>query len=213
MLEKVLLLTVFILFSVGNVISIKKSSDLGTQLTKPFLMPMLLIIYLVSTSNFKLYVILALIFAFLGDFFLMGREAFFTLGLFAFLIGHVFYIAALLEPVSFSRLPFGIYLLLVPYGFYGLLIYSSLLPYLKSNRLNALLYLTIILIMSFSSLLRLYSTNRYQFWLPFVGSILFICSDTILAFNQFKTKSKRNEIYIMITYILAQFLIVLGFTV
>jgi len=211
MFEEIFLIIVFVLLSIANIISVKKTNKLGIQLTKPFLMPMLLIIYLYSTSNLKWLIIFALIFAFLGDFFLMGKESFFTLGLLFFLIGHIFYIIALLQPVSFLKLPFVIYLFLVPYTLYGIFIYRRLLPYLKSMEVYAFLYLAGILIMSFSSLLRIYSTNIYQFCFPFLGSILFVSSDTMLAFNEFKNKSKRKEVYIMVTYIMAQFLIVLGF--
>ena len=139
----------------------------------------------------------------------MWTGRFFTAGLISFLVGHVFYIIALLEPVSFSNIPFGVYILVLPFIFYGVFIYKNLLPYLKSMKIHAFLYLTVILIMSFSSLLRICSINNYQFWMPFLGALLFISSDTMLAFNQFRGKGREE--YIMITYIAAQLLIVLGF--
>lgn len=211
MFQKSFLFIIFILFSALNIISVKKANSLGVKLTKPFLMPTLLIIYLYSTATPQLSIILALTFAFLGDIFLVGEGTLFTVGLLCFLMGHIFYIKALLKPVFFSHIPYEFYIFALLYIFYGVLIFKMLSPYLKSMKFHALIYLTVILTMSFSSLLRAHSMNNYQFWLPFLGSILFISSDTMIAFNKFKGKAKGSEVHIMLTYIMAQLLIVLGF--
>jgi hypothetical protein len=43
--------------------------------------------------------------------------------------------------------------------------------------------------------------------------LFFITSDSILAFDMFTEKKRTTHTSIMVTYILAQFLIVLGFMV
>lgn len=208
-----LLFISFILLAAANIISVKKSSNLGKCLTKPLLMPILLILYLFGASSPKWSVILALVSGFLGDISLMKSGIFFTIGLFSFLIGHIFYIISFLGPVSFSKIPSIFYILILPYILCGTLIYRRFLPYLKSMKFQALLYIIIIMAMSFSSLTRIWSTSSYHFWLPFIGSILFIASDTLLAFNEFKTNVVSRDVYIMLTYITAQLLIVLGFII
>jgi uncharacterized membrane protein YhhN len=128
----------------------------------------------------------ALICCFLGDFFLLWskEKTFFIVGLLSFLMGHIFYTIAFLQTTYFLS---GI-----PKWFY-----FSLLPF--------------ILIMSFASFSRIWALKGLSFWLPFVGSIFFIASDSLLAFRNFKVKLSRGWVSIMITYILAQLLIIFGF--
>ena len=206
---KVYLFIIFTIVSLVNIISAKKSYEAVKYLTKPFLMPLLLLIYLSGTSAPKGTIVFALIFGFLGDVFLMPSGKFFNLGLGSFLIGHLFYIMALVQPIY--KIPFIFYIFIVPYIIYGRYVYIKLLPYIKSIKLQVFLYLTTIITMSFLSLLRGYSIKGYEFWLPFIGSILFISSDTMLAFNLFNEKTKDIDGYIMATYISAELLIVLGF--
>jgi uncharacterized membrane protein YhhN len=203
------LYSLFTFFSIANIISVKKSNKLGKCLTKPFLMPLLLLIYLSGTSSPKWTIIFGIAFGFLGDIFLMPSGIFFTVGLFSFLIGHFFYIIALMQPIY--KIPLVLYIFILPYVLYGIYVYSKLLPYINSIKFQAFLYLTAILTMSLLSFLRGTIIKGYEFWLPFIGSILFIASDTMLAFNLFKPKTKDMRIYIMLTYIIAELLIVSGF--
>ncbi|MDR7002024.1 lysoplasmalogenase family protein [Neobacillus niacini] len=48
------------------------------------------------------------------------------------------------------------------------------------------------------------------FLLPFLGSLLFLISDSLLAFDMFTDKKQTNHAGIMFNYILAQALIVFG---
>lgn len=208
---KIILFILFIFISVINIISIKDSNILGQCLTKPLLMPVLLLIYVFNTSVPNLFIVFALMFGFLGDIFLMKSDNIFIAGLLSFLIGHIFYIIALLTSISFSDIHFKFYILLLPYVFIGLIAYKKLLFYINDMKFQVFFYTIVILAMSFSSLIRIYTFNGYQFWFPFIGSILFISSDTMLAFNKFKNKLNKTNIYVMITYISAQLLIVLGF--
>lgn len=211
MKEQVVLLAIFIAFFLVNVISVNKLNKLGEQLSKPFLMPTLLLIYLYSTSTTNLFVVFALVCGFLGDVFLLERERFFVFGVVAFLIGHILYILALTKSISFFQIPIPIFIFILPYIFFGIVVYKKLGSSLNSIRGYALIYIIIILAMSFSSLLRIRSITSYQFWMPFIGSILFIISDSILAMNEFKKNKKNKGAYVMLTYVTAQLLIVAGF--
>jgi uncharacterized membrane protein YhhN len=75
-------------------------------------------------------------------------------------------------------------------------------------------YLIIVLVMSFSALTRIAKSNSYLYWLPFIGSLFFIASDTCLAFNVFKYNGQMQygDFLTTITYLPAQFLIVFGLT-
>lgn len=55
-------------------------------------------------------------------------------------------------------------------------------------------------------------TNGESFWLVFGGSVLFMVSDSVLAFNKFHSPIPWSGVLIMTTYIAGQFLIVRGLT-
>jgi uncharacterized membrane protein YhhN len=208
---KILILVLFILFAAANLISLKAENSKWDEITKPFLMPLLLLFYLSCVSAPNGFIVAALIFGFLGDVFLLGSGFFFMAGLFAFLTGHVLYIIAFLTAVSFSHIPIWFYLLIIPFAAYALFVYRKLLPHLKEMKLHVALYLIVIISMSFASLLRLWTFNGSTAWLPFIGSLLFIVSDSLLSFNTFKSKVHGREVIIMLTYILAQMFIIAGF--
>lgn len=211
MFIKLLMFSIFVISSITNVLGNAKDNKFIKNISKPLLMPSLLLLYISSTPNSNILIILALVLCFLGDVFLMRTELFIIPGLISFLIGHAFYIIALLKQVSFASLPVWLYILILPYALYGNIIYRKLLPDLKSMKLPALIYLITILTMSFSSFMRIWNVSIYNFWLPFIGSLLFISSDSMLAFNIFKRNIRWREVLVMITYIAAQFLIVAGF--
>jgi len=57
------------------------------------------------------------------------------------------------------------------------------------------------------SLINYLSTKSRKSLLMLIGSIIFITSDSVLAINKFYNSSHLFEVIIMITYILAQYLI------
>jgi len=129
-------------------------------------------------------------------------------------MGHIFYTIAFLQTTYFlSGIPKWFYFSLLPYIWYGIFILKKLNPYLHSMKVPVIVYLNVILIMSFASFSRIWALKGLSFWLPFVGSIFFIASDSLLAFRNFKIKLSRGWVSIMITYVLAQLLIIFGFYV
>lgn len=182
--------------------------------SKTLLMPILLTFYLLSTDYPIIFLIFALIFSFLGDLFLLweNKKITFILGLFSFLIAHLFFfLTFLITSNYFKSTPFYIYLFLIPYIIYGYYLYNFLKPEINKIRFTILIYILMIIIMSFSTIPRYYLVNFNKFIFPFLGSIFFIISDSLLALKVFKKKIKENNILIMLTYIFAQFLIISGF--
>ncbi|MGB9750527.1 MAG: lysoplasmalogenase family protein [Caldisericia bacterium] len=182
--------------------------------SKTLLMPLLLLFYLLSTDSPIIFLIFALIFSFFGDLFLLweNKKITFILGLLSFLIAHLFFfLTFLITSNYFKGTPFYIYLFIIPYIIYGYYLYKFLKPEINKIKFAILIYILMIIIMSFSTIPRYYLVNFDKFIFPFLGSILFIVSDSLLALKVFKKKIKENSILIMLTYILAQFFIVLGF--
>ncbi|WP_245832925.1 lysoplasmalogenase [Oceanobacillus timonensis] len=126
----------------------------------------------------------------------------FFVGWTAFFIGHVFYTVGFLKQWRFSWLKS---LSVIP-----LLLFAIWIGYRLVNNLQAdgetaymilvIAYTVIIVLMSFSAIM---TGNRWAI----LGSILFIISDSILAWNTFITGFTGAQEAIMLTYYGAQFLI------
>ena len=161
--------------------------------------------------------ILAFVFSLFGDVFMMltdKGEIYFLLGLFFFLIAQFFYIFLFWLSVQVENgIPFlkKNYTYLVFYIFYGGFIFFILFPKLETTLKTAVfVYIIAISAMSVMALNRYRVVNYLSFVLVYVGSLLFIISDTLIALNSFYEAIPYHRIYIMSTYISAQFLIMKG---
>lgn len=160
---------------------------------------------------------MAISFSFLGDTLLLFgdvAEIYFMLGLVSFLLAHLFYViayrrhkfvvnASSIHRVRHIRMAFPIVL-----AGMGLLV--ILFPSLGPLKIPVMIYTGVILAMVLNALFRYGRTSPLSFWLVFVGAILFMVSDSILAINKFHTEIHHAGLLIMIPYIIAQFLIIRG---
>ncbi|WP_168190041.1 lysoplasmalogenase [Caloramator sp. E03] len=181
-------------------------------LSKSLLMPLLLLFYITYTKNLNYYVIFALIFSFLGDIFLLNdNKKNFMLGGASFLIGHTFYIISFIKEIEvhFKISLFHI-LLIVPYIIYGIYVYKTIIKNMKNLKITAILYMFIILFSSITCLLVILS-GKQQLILSFLGTILFIVSDSLLGYSIFVHKNRYSDFLVMLTYVSAQTLLVFGF--
>jgi len=191
--------------------------------TKPLLMVTLFVWFYLQTkgysgNKYRKYLLISIVFAFGGDTFLMFfpfDEIFFLLGLGSFLIGQLFYVFAFSNSIKNSNKdfnkPVGITLLIVFLGYYAVLMYS-LFSYLEDFLIPVLVYGIAVCAMGVSSGWRLNKVSKQSFLLVFIGAMLFVLSDTIIAVNQFLYKGNlwNAQVSIMITYVLAQYFIAKG---
>lgn len=197
---------------------------------KPLLMPGLLFFLYSRTRGvadpealpFIRRIEFGLIFSWFGDVLLMfsGQdELFFMGGLVAFLLAHFFYISAYIysvwtagSPDSRCYAPFlrrrpwwtAVFVLLL-FGLYGYL-YDDL----DTMRWPVLIYAATILTMAALALNRKGCVGERSFRPVFVGSLLFVFSDAVIAINKFATTVSYSGLLIMTSYIAAQYLIVEG---
>lgn len=183
-------------------------------ITKPAIVFSLLLFFYVNSKllpkQIRMLTLLALTFSLVGDILLMFVEKaplYFMFGLVSFLLAHVTYTIVFLKHRSPSKKPFGFILILLVYAF-GLF-------YLLKNGLGDLLipvmiYMIAILAMATSAFLRKKEIEKLSYQFVFVGAILFMVSDSILALNKFYQPIPYSNISIMLTYALAQYLIVIG---
>lgn len=203
-------LIVYIINYILNIVFGVKKQRTGSFITKTLLTPILLMIYLAGDKEPELPVIFALCFCFLGDLFLEYPN-FFIPGLLTFLVGHIFYGISFLSDIGVgSQLPWWLFLFAIVYIAYGTIFLTRLSVADLKRRVAVSIYCGIILIVSFLSLLRAGSVTDYSFLMVLMGTLLFIISDSILAYNRFQKRSRYGGVWVMATYGAAQLMIILG---
>ena len=172
---------------------------------KPLTMVFICLIAILGQATFPFYkymIIIGLLFSLAGDVFLMLPSDRFLAGLGACLIAHLFYIAAFLSEISaLTWWP------LVPLVIYGIVIYIIVASSLGKLKLPVLIYVVVILIMAWLAWERWGQTGQSGALLAFVGAVLFVISDTILAINRFRGAFKPSRALNLTTYFAAQWLI------
>lgn len=145
--------------------------------------------------------IAALLFCMLGDVLLaIDGNALFVYGLGAFLLGHLAYLVNLRPFQRFYAA------LLLPYLAVAGMIVSLMWPQLGVMTLPVLVYISVILTMSFAT----WCSARSNAWL-ILGGLLFISSDALIGLNKFYQPLPYAGTLIMLTYYAAQYLLVMGF--
>lgn len=207
-------LLVFGTLAATNLVAATFNLALLNFITKPLLVPALAVYYLVATSQRSYLFLTALFFCWLGDVLLMLQrdELFFIAGLVAFLTGHVLYIicyrnfrnagTGLTGP---QQIRFSLPIILAGTG-----LVTILFPHLGGLQIPVLVYALVITVMAMQALFRYGYTNSKSFVLVFVGAISFMISDSLLAINKFMQPLPLAGLAVMLTYLLAQYLIVEG---
>jgi uncharacterized membrane protein YhhN len=85
-----------------------------------------------------------------------------------------------------------------------------LLPTLGDLTLPVFVYALVISTMLLFALKGFLNWEKTGSWYILIGAISFVTSDSILAFNKFHTPIVLSSFLIMITYLVAQYLIVVG---
>ena len=186
---------------------------------KGLLIPLILIVYLTGAKIILLPIVLALVFAWIGDVLLIkiSNLLCFRLGLASFLIGHICYIIAMF---SYNQ-PFHVPVLVISAAVaavLGIIIYKMVKPS-KEMKIPVITYEVIILSMALSAIQLFLQQDPAASFPPemsstfgilvLAGSVSFVASDTSLAFVTFQ--KKPYYVFCMATYIAAQLLITLGF--
>ncbi|OQY20962.1 MAG: lysoplasmalogenase [Chloroflexi bacterium] len=172
---------------------------------KPLTMVFILLIAIlgqVALPFYKYMIITGLLFSLAGDVFLMLPSDRFVAGLVAFLIAHLFYIAAFVSEINALM-----WWPLIPLVIYGIVIHTVLAPSLGKLKLPVMVYMMIILIMTWLAWERCAQTGQSGALLAPIGAALFVISDTILAINRFRGTFKPARALNLTTYFVAQWLI------
>ncbi len=164
---------------------------------------------------FTILLATALVFCMFGD---IGMQADLIPGIGMFLIAHILYTINFLWQAS--TIGFDILQGIIAVVCMGLMVayVFILIRYLRASgpevppfimKAGTLYFLLISATLSTSLLLWLTYNNILGF-LPVIGALFFILSDSLIAINEFRQKIPHHEFYIMPTYYLAIFLLSLG---
>jgi uncharacterized membrane protein YhhN len=213
-------LTLFLVHLFGELLIIKNKENKNRMLiryiTKPLLMPLLACFYIFDNLSLDWWVILGIAGGFIGDVCLMipdpnKTKRFFKFGLISFLLGHIFYIIALFLMIDFSNYEFWSISLTIPYIAIGVIVYPRLIKHTGKMKIPVIVYLIVIILMGVSTTFLWGSSEPIGVILLMMGALVFIISDTINAFNKFVKEIPYERLYTMTTYLLGQFLLILGF--
>lgn len=178
-------------------------------LAKPATMVGLFLVALVlgsATTQTRHWLLIAIVLCALGDVFLLGEgEGRFRAGLAAFLLGHLAYIAAFLAH-GLDRPAWSVVGIAILSA--ALVLGRRILPTVWAQSGPALgvpvaAYMGVIGAMGVTG----WATGRF---LVGLGTALFVTSDTLLALNRFVAARAHARLAVMVTYHLAQVLIVVG---
>lgn len=206
-LKITLVTSLFFIAAITDIWGIITENEMMQTIAKPMLLTLLALVYLVSVKKPLLWYVLGMFFSFVGDVLLMFNGAnFFISGLLAFLLAHVVYIKVtssflpkdLTVKMISSALPFVVFLAILMYLVY---------PNLGEMLIPVAVYGIVISTFGAVTLLNYRSEKSTEnLWL-FIGAAIFILSDSLIALNKFYEPNEIYGVAIMITYILAQFLI------
>lgn len=133
----------------------------------------------------------------------LGEGQYFIIGLGLFLVAHIVYIVAFSRDFKAQNSRIPIVVLLVAYA---VAIAVVMTPSLKEMMIPVYVYMLVITLMGIFAAFRGPKSK-----LVLYGAISFIVSDSILAINKFMVAVPASDYLVMITYYLAQLLIVYGF--
>jgi uncharacterized membrane protein YhhN len=207
---KFVLLIALVVVSVVYLTTLFFKFSLLQAILKGCLLPLILAVYIFGAQNILLPFVLALVFGWIGDVFLLKitDPRCFKIGLCGFLIGHICFIIAMFKfalPLDILPLIISVVVCIA----LSILILRAI-KVEKELQIPIIVYDVVIMTMAIFAL-QLFITQDSLFGtLIFIGSISFIISDFTLAFDTFKKKTTIGYFCVMVTYIAAQLLLTLG---
>lgn len=200
----------FLIVAVGNIYANYATHELLETITKPLITCLLALLYLISVKKANFWVVSALFFSFWGDVLLLFRDQYFVFGLASFLLAHILYINATTKFLSKIAIP-KLLAYSLPFVVFLISLMWLLAPNLGEMLIPVIVYGIVISVFGVVSLLVYVSEkSKANLWLM-LGAFTFITSDSILAINKFYQPIEYSGVFIMTTYIVAQFLLCKAF--
>ncbi|HSK73527.1 MAG TPA: lysoplasmalogenase [Pyrinomonadaceae bacterium] len=182
-----------------------RENTLLQYIFKPLTMLAIILLAILNASSpltfYQKMIIIGLIFSTVGDVFLIDSRRF-VQGLISFLLTHICFIIAFFSTPNLPSLIF--------YLAYVAFFLSVLWKHLGNLKIPVFFYSVALALMSWFALSRYFELIDLKSLFTFLGSVSFVVSDSLLAFNKFKSPFPFAEILILSTYFAAQWLIALS---
>lgn len=198
---------------------------------KPFtkvLAMSLVILWTLTVSGWELDVLFYLllfaqVFGLGGDFFLLFPGRWFMWGLVSFLVGHLFYLTLLGIQIAkclpsmemTASIVIGIIVILVVWLFYMVSFFRLMEPISSRATLWIAVQIYAWILSGLTAagffLAILQQVQAWQLWLVPFGATLFTISDSLLAYNRFIRPVRLGQLWVRISYHLAQLSLAIGF--
>ena len=217
-------LIILTIISTIHITAIALQKEWLRRISKVFIIPSLLAAFIagsfangVGFTGGVLFTICALVFGWIGDILLIkkNKRIIFKLGIVSFLLGHLCYIVTFLFLLGFfssyagfiNLTSFFLYIPVLIIG--GIFVYGLIKPF-KEMKPIIIIYMFIIMSMSLWGFEVFFFNPGIPGALIFFGCLLFLISDTLLAYYAFRKLKLFPAVMIMVSYIIAQSEIVLG---
>ncbi len=208
-------LPLFLLVLLLHLICIYLEMSTLRVITKLLLLPILMFYLAAEPGKISPVVYIGLFCSFMGDLLLTrSGELFFLLGMLAFIGTHlcnIFFFYRLQK--GHPGKPMNLVLALVVLACISGGVYFLLTDQLGAFRIPILVYMSIISLMAVMATQTLvnpvFIQTSIRFFIP--GAALFVLSDGLLALNKFLLHAGSIDIAVMLTYGMAQYLLVKGF--
>ena len=214
---KILWLVLYIVVSAIHLYHSWKDDANKRRLTKPFLLVFLILFYLFSAKQIKIFLLLALIFSWLGDVLLIPKgHGWFTAGGISFLFSHIFFILTYTDHILYENV---VWLIVIPAAILYYAVALLIIRALKDTTPKPMvvpmyLYLIANSTMNLFALMQLFSHRNGAAWVAFIGAVLFYISDCTLFLVRYYKKNQdlifKKHFTVMATYLAGELLIVLG---
>ena len=220
--KKRVALVLFVLAVASDLAAVHLDIPLMERVAKPLLMPLVLLNALLALEGTLAPRWLAILLTFVlcfhcaGDIFLMyGAFPLFMAGLACFLTGHIFYAAIFMKKGVFENIRPGWYIIasimviLIPVSVVNIIGFEGPIKYAVLVYAIVLLYVTLCGLAG--ALNKRSGVSEPAYWLVFAGGLIFLSSDFLVAWRSLLGHGfPHMGLVIMVTYILAECLIVTG---
>jgi len=207
---EILLSVLALIFAALTIRAYLKSDTIQKCIFKPLAMLCIIGVAFLQPGGdltfYKIAILIGLGFSLVGDMFLIFDKKLFLPGLVVFLLAHFCYVAAFYQTPTmpnaiYSAVPFVLFFAV----FMRILWYS-----LGAMKVPVFIYALTICMMGRFAMNRFLNLETFDSALAFAGALIFIVSDSLLAYDRFKKPIPKKDIYILGSYFLAQWLIALS---
>lgn len=182
----------------------------AVYLCKPLTIALIILIALQTKQQadafYQRMIVIGLLFSLAGDVFLMLPRDRFIPGLLSFLCAHLCYIAAFAFDGGRATPLWSV----LPFLLYGIVMLRVLWPTLRKMKVPVVVYTLAISVMAWLALTRWLGSAGEGHLLALLGALLFVASDSFLAIERFKGRTRFAQFSILSTYFAAQWLIALS---